>query len=101
MSWLRHAASPATEPPTYGPQPAETPHPVLHGLNPLNWGCASNHNTMGCGSLRSEITFIFGSCRAFYGEPCFKDPAVPPLPPGAAGAAGAAGAGQGSDCRCR
>lgn len=46
-------------------------------------GCWANVNSMGCGSLHSECAFIFGSCRTFYGEPCFKQrPApLPPVPP--------------------
>jgi hypothetical protein len=33
-------------------------------------GCFATHNTVGCTSLGAELTFIFGSCRAFFGEPC-------------------------------
>jgi len=43
-------------------------------------GCWSHHNYFGCGSLKSECTFIFGSCRAFFGEPCLQGP--PPAFPG-------------------
>lgn len=44
-------------------------------------GCWTHHNTPACGSLRSELTFAFGSCRAFYGEPCVKTPPPWPFPP--------------------
>ncbi|MCI0458323.1 MAG: hypothetical protein L0Z62_15270 [Gemmataceae bacterium] len=55
-------------------------------------GCWAHHNTLGCGSLQSECKFIFGSCRTFYGEPCFKGPPPSPFPPGY---------GSGStECRC-
>lgn len=39
------------------------------GLN-----CWSHINNVGCGSLHSELTFAFGSCRTFYGEPCLDGP---------------------------
>jgi hypothetical protein len=48
-----------------------------HGL-----GCWASHNTVGCMSLWSEITWIFGSCRTWFGEPC-------PPPPGPQGYPGA------------
>jgi hypothetical protein len=47
-----------------------------------NLGCWTHHNRFGCGSLHSEWTFIFGSCRAFFGDPCRKGPPPSPLPPG-------------------
>lgn len=43
--------------------------------------CWSNHNGYSCSGLRSEYTFLFGSCRAFFGEPCLKC-APPPAFPG-------------------
>jgi hypothetical protein len=42
-------------------------------------GCWSTHNCPCCGSLKADCTFLFGSCRQFFGEPCLKGP--PPLPP--------------------
>jgi hypothetical protein len=53
-------------------------------LNRHGVACWSHHNTLGCGSCKSECTFIFGSCRAFYGEPCFTGPPPPPAPSGSA-----------------
>lgn len=44
--------------------------------------CWAHHNTLGCGSLKSECNFIFGSCRTFYGEPCLKGPSPFPGLPG-------------------
>ena len=38
------------------------------------WCCFATINSVGCGSLKSECTFIFGSCRQFYGEPCYPKP---------------------------
>jgi hypothetical protein len=50
-------------------------------------GCWATHFNFGCGSFHSDMVFIFGSCRAFYGEACRKGP--PPLyPPGTGPAAG-------------
>jgi len=40
-----------------------------HGM-----GCWAHVNSMGCGSLKQECTFIFGSCRQFFGEPCLQPP---------------------------
>jgi hypothetical protein len=41
-----------------------------HGI-----GCWADANSFGCGSLHSTCIFMFGSCRAWYKEPCF------PIPP--------------------
>src|SRR5262249_19506121 len=41
-------------------------------------GCYTHHNRFSCGSWGSELRFLFGSCRAFFGEPCLK----PPVPVG-------------------
>jgi hypothetical protein len=44
-------------------------------------GCWAHHNLMGCGSFASEMRYIFGSCRAFFGSCCFKEqPALPVTP---------------------
>ncbi|MCI0379265.1 MAG: hypothetical protein L0215_16775 [Gemmataceae bacterium] len=37
-------------------------------------GCYAHHNELGCGSFCSEMTFIFGSCRTFFGEQCIPNP---------------------------
>jgi hypothetical protein len=42
------------------------------------WYCWSHHNSVGCGSWKAEWDFLWGSCRTFYGEPCFKGPPPPP-----------------------
>jgi hypothetical protein len=42
--------------------------------------CWATHNTLGCGNFASEFHFIFGSCRTFYSEPCFRGPPPPPVP---------------------
>lgn len=44
-------------------------HLQKHGL-----GCWSHVNSLDCGSLKQECTFIFGSCRQFFGEPCLQPP---------------------------
>jgi hypothetical protein len=48
-----------------------------HGLH-----CYSLHTLPICSSCRSEFIFIFGSCKAFYGEPCLRKPPLVPVPPG-------------------
>jgi len=37
-------------------------------------GCFATIHTNGCSSLHSDLTFIFGSCRTFFGEPCLERP---------------------------
>jgi hypothetical protein len=58
------------------------PHPLLarfHCQAPvLAW---ADHNDFGAGSLLSECTFVFGSCRMYYGEPIRKAPPPPPWSP--------------------
>jgi hypothetical protein len=44
--------------------------------------CWAHHNSVGCGNFFSEFNFIFGSCRTFYGETCFKGPPPQPMPAG-------------------
>jgi hypothetical protein len=36
--------------------------------------CVAHHNSVGCGSFKAECAYIFGGCRLFYGEPCYKGP---------------------------
>jgi hypothetical protein len=46
-----------------------------------NWiGCRSDRFTLGCGNLKTELSFVFSSCRTFYGEPCWKGPPPPGAP---------------------
>ena len=54
-------------------------HDCMHGIGV---GCWSHHNYYGCSSWKSEFTFVFGSCRQFFGEPCLAGPPQPPYPPG-------------------
>jgi hypothetical protein len=69
--------------PVLEPGPAgEAAHPERNGLltriaNRHGMGCYSTHDSPGCGSLHSELTFIFGSCRSFFGEPCQPYPRQP------------------------
>src|SRR5437762_1613433 len=44
--------------------------------------CWASSNTMGCGNLKTDFLFAFGSCRQFYGEPCLNGPPPPVAPPG-------------------
>ena len=45
--------------------------------NSKSKGCYATHFGMGCGSFKSEMVFLFGSCRAFYGETCSPDSVCP------------------------
>jgi hypothetical protein len=51
----------------------------FHHGRPL--GCWSSFNGYGCSSLHSELGFLFGSCRMFFGEPCLKGAPPSALPP--------------------
>ncbi len=72
------------------------------------FGCWATHNGYGCGTFRSDAVFIFGSCRAFFGEACRKTPPPafgPDYPqPGGYGPAGGAPGGFGvlqpKGCAC-
>ena len=48
--------------------------PVAKWAHNHPYYCVSHHNSPGCGSLKAECAFLFGGCRLFYGEPCFKGP---------------------------
>lgn len=49
-------------------------------LNYLGVGCWAHPHTHGCGSFHSEMRFIFGSCRSFFGETCEQRPPYVPYP---------------------
>jgi hypothetical protein len=61
-------------------------------------GCWAHHNQPRCGSLRLELVFLFGSCRAFFGEPCLKEPPPTPMPASVAPRFGGQGAAGGCSC---
>src|SRR5262245_59666940 len=44
-------------------------------------GCWGSLNGYGCSSLHSELGFIFGSVRTYFGEPCLKGAPPSALPP--------------------
>jgi hypothetical protein len=85
------AASSAWEPwafaPGEGNYGAPPPRPgfvkrLWHGLPCYCW---ADVNSAGCSNLKAECAFVFGSCRQFYGQPCYKGPApVPGIPNGGA-----------------
>jgi hypothetical protein len=77
-----------------------TKHPLLNTLTsgPIlsalrdhpQIGCWTHPNMFGCGSLRGDLLFTFGSCRAFFGQQCLKGPpqdAVAPMLEGTPNAA--------------
>jgi hypothetical protein len=61
------------------------------------FGCWASHFGFGCGSFRSDMRFIFGSCRSFYGEACMKGP-PPPYPPGSSQNGSGPNGGRGCGC---
>ena len=40
-------------------------------------GCYGSHFSMACGSFKSEMVFLFGSSRAYFGESCSPDSICP------------------------
>jgi hypothetical protein len=63
--------------------------------------CWAHHNSVGCGNFCSEFNFIFGSCRTFYGETCFRGPPPQPVPVGYwYGQGYPYGSGEYGGCRC-
>lgn len=55
------------------PQPPVLPaaHPRL---NEKGYCCASDLTWYGCGGVKAQLDFYFGSCRTFFGEPCLPNP---------------------------
>ncbi len=71
----------------------------LHHHRPLC--CWASFNGYGCDSFHSTTSFVFGSCRTFFGEPCLKSAPPSALPPWArTGANGAPGTTPPSRCAC-
>jgi len=58
------------------PTPKPEPTGFFHRLynRCANNQCQTHHNDFGCGSGKADCVFIFGSCRAFWGDPCYKGP---------------------------
>jgi hypothetical protein len=56
------------------PEPMGKTSGVGTWLRNHNVACWTHHNNMGCGSFMSDWKFMFGSCRTFFGEPCFSKP---------------------------
>lgn len=48
-----------------------------HGWFAKKKGCLADPSSPGCGNFRTDAIFIFGSCRAFFGEACVKGQACP------------------------
>ena len=76
--------------PTDGVPCAPPKHKLLRCLRPRNVvqavhnhppvGCYSNFNDYSCTNLRTELLWVFGSCRQFFGERCLKGPPPSPVP---------------------
>jgi hypothetical protein len=76
------AATPPPEMPAAAPSKGPVRDWAHKCLNAHGVCCWSHHNAYICGSWKSECTFVFGSCREFFGEPCLQGPPPPPWPPG-------------------
>jgi hypothetical protein len=44
--------------------------PVRDHLNQHGYCCQSHIDWYGCGGWRQQLSFVLGSCRTFFGEPC-------------------------------
>lgn len=43
-------------------------------LHRNGYACGQSLNWYGCGGWHQQCTFVFGSCRTFFGEPCLPHP---------------------------
>lgn len=95
-------AAPGTLPP--GTPPAEHRGFFARWLDRKKQAvCRIPYPDAGCGDWHQDCIFIFGSCRAFYREPCLPGPTpLPPPPgygvPGAYGSLSVLGAAPGCGC---
>jgi hypothetical protein len=55
-------------------------HDLLHHFNCHCWSSIISYHA--CGSLHSDCTFVFGSCRQFFSDTCVGGPEPLPFPPG-------------------
>jgi len=56
-------------------RPPETPfRAATPRLNSFGYCCDSDLTWFGCGGVRSQWDFVFGSCRTFFGEICVPRP---------------------------
>jgi hypothetical protein len=102
--------APITPLPVLMQRPAEPgPRPTFRLANRLGYLCAGDPEWFGCGNPTTQFRFVFGSCRAFFVEPCAPAPPFlyreakqgfvpPPPPPGAPGAPGVMGTGPTGGC---
>ena len=79
--------------------PPPPPQPIENWLRKCNIHCWSCLHCPGCGNGKTECTFIFGSCHAFYGQACLSPP-VSPVPVGAYGPAPGSYGPAPSGCNC-
>lgn len=59
--------------------PLERPSLISYATR--NCCCWSSPNSMGTGNFHTECNFLWGSSRAFFGEPCLNGPPPPVSPP--------------------
>jgi hypothetical protein len=84
---------PVLSPPAVEP---ERPRPIYNFMvKPVcdcwrshGYGCWNRMEHPGCTSCSAQWTFMFGSCRQFFGEPCLTGPAPQPGLPGGNGSCG-------------
>jgi len=74
--------------------PAPPRQPIESWLRKCNIHCWSCLTCPGCGNGKTECIFAFGSCHAFFGQPCL----APPTTPAAVTPYGGPAA---TDCNCR
>jgi hypothetical protein len=62
----------------YGPSFGERVKSIWNKDVPL--GCYSHFNDYSCSNFHSEVQFLWGGCRTFFGERCLKGPPGSPVP---------------------
>ncbi len=56
------------------PQPPQGHRALKSALLDRGYCCDSDFTWFGCGNWKTQAVFVFGSCRTFFGEPCFDLP---------------------------
>ena len=55
------------------PAPRQETGPVRENLHRQGYACGQHLDAYGCGGWHQFNTFVFGSCRTFFGEPCLPN----------------------------
>lgn len=56
------------------PERPQHPHRLKNALLDRGYCCDAQLHWFGCGSWKTQLEFMFGSCRVFFVEPCLNPP---------------------------